>query len=132
MTMPDEINIRYFQQPRRVGAWPFSTPQVATGWAGEPQQGEVLKLQIQVQDGTITDTRFKAFGPPWTIAAGAYLADVLVGKTLEGALALDDSYITTALAMPALQIRSAVLAIAACRAAVANFQDKSAVKTITE
>lgn len=130
--MLDGALVRHFRQPSRVGSWSSADPQVGTGWVGDPHQGDVLKLQIRVVDGQIIDTRFKAFGGPWTIAAGSYTAETLVGRSLGGALALDDGEVAAALALPALQIRSAVLAVSACRAAVANFREQPGVDTVSE
>jgi len=117
--------LAHFRQPRRVGRWDPGLPEVGTGWAGNPHRGEVLRLQIRVLAGKIDDTRFKAFGSVWTIAVGSHLADTLVGKTLEGALAVTDGEVMAMLQLPPLQVRAAVLGVTTCRAAVADFRNKN-------
>lgn len=117
--------LAHFRRPCRVGRWDPALAAVGTGWAGSPESGNLLRLQIRVADDTIVDSRFKAFGSAWTIAAGSYLAETLVGKTLEEALNLGDNEIAAALALPPLKIRAAVLAVSACRSAVGDFREKN-------
>lgn len=119
------LAMAHFRRPCRVGRWTPDAPGVGTGWAGDPTLGDLLRLQIQVSENLIVDARFKAFGSAWMIAVGSFVAEQVVGRSVEQADAMVDGEIVSALALPPLKIRTAVLAVAACRAAVANFRTQN-------
>lgn len=122
-----ETLIDHFEQPRHVGCFEDTAPDVGTGSVGTPETGGVLQLQIQVRNGLVVDTRFKAYGPPALIAAGSWLAESLAGGSLEQATALGHSAIVAALELPPVRLHCALLAEDAIRAAIQDYKDKQEV-----
>ena len=111
----------HYRHPRNVGSFEASDADVGSALVGSPALGEVLKLQIRIHDEHITDARFRAFGGGSTIAVGSWLTQRLSGCSLEAALALQSGDVTTALALPAVKMHSALLAVDAVHAAVADY-----------
>lgn len=122
-----EALINHFEQPRNAGRFEDAAPDVGTGLAGTQETGGVLQLQIQVRNGLVADTRFKAYGPPALIAAGSWLAESLVGIGLEEAAALGHPAIVAALNLPPVRLHCALLAEDAIRAAIQDYKDKQEV-----
>lgn len=114
----------HYRNPRNVGAFDTADKQVGTGLVGQPSQGEVVRLQLKVDNGIITDTRFKTYGCAAAIAASSLVSEWLKGKNLQEALAIGNRQIAEALKLPPLKIHCSILAEDAIRAAVSNFQDK--------
>lgn len=123
-----EILTDHFERPRHVGQFDTDTTEVGTGLAGTRETGGVLRVQIRVDShGLIADACFKAYGPPALIAAGSWLAESLVGGTLERAETLKHSTVVSALALPPLRLYCALLAEDAVRAAIQDYKDKQKV-----
>jgi nitrogen fixation NifU-like protein len=117
----------HFDHPRHVGAFDPGTAAVGTGMVGNPFQGDVLKLQIQVNaQGVIAAARFKAYGDVPTIAAGSLVTGWLTGRSLAEAGKISNREIAAALALPPEKIHCAVLAEAAIKAAIADYVARQA------
>ncbi len=126
--MYSETLIAHFEQPRHVGRLDDDAEDVGTGWAGTPETGGVLRMQIRVgDDGLVVDTRFKAYGPPALIAAGSWLSETLAGASLEQAEAMNHQAIAAALALPPARLHCALLAQDAAGAAIRQYKEKQGV-----
>jgi nitrogen fixation NifU-like protein len=97
---------------------------VGTGLVGAPSCGDVLKLQIKVEDGIITDAKFKTYGCGSAIASSSLVTEWVKGKTLEQAGAIKNSEIAEELALPPVKIHCSILAEDAIKAAVADYKSK--------
>jgi len=112
----------HFDHPRHAGALDEYSSSVGTGLVGNPFQGDVIKLQIEVTaQSVIAVARFKAHGGVATLAAASLVTEWLEGKPLAEAAAIDHRAIATALDLPAAAIHAAVLAESALRAALADY-----------
>ncbi|WP_237173199.1 iron-sulfur cluster assembly scaffold protein [Paracandidimonas lactea] len=115
----------HYLHPRNVGTLDNSDVRVGTGMAGSPASGGVTRMQIQVDEsGIIKETRFKVYGCGCTIAAGSLASVWLKGKTLDQALAIRDTEIAQALALPPIKLHCSILAENAIKAAVQNYREK--------
>ena len=101
-----------------------SSKDVGTGLVGAPACGDVLKLQIEIHDGIITDAKFKAYGCGSAIASSSLVTTMLKGKTLEEAGAIKNSHIAEELSLPPVKIHCSVLAEDSIRAAIADYKSK--------
>src|SRR3990170_2025260 len=110
----------HYNNPRNVGAMDKSDPNVGTGMVGAPECGDVMKLQIQVdeQTGRIVDAKFKTFGCGSAIAPSSLATEWMKGKTLEQAMAIRNTDIVSELALPPVKIHCSVLAEDAIKSAV--------------
>ncbi len=116
--------IDHYQNPRNVGSLDKESEDVGTGVVGAPECGDVMKLQIEVQDGVITDARFKTFGCGSAIASSSLATEWLKGRTLDDATSIRNSDIAKELALPPVKIHCSVLAEDAIRQAIADYQAK--------
>ena len=117
----------HFNNPRNIGSMDRSDTHVGTGIAGAPECGDVMKLQIKVDDqGVITDAKFKTFGCGAAIAASSLATEWLKGKTLEQAGDLKNTALAQELSLPPVKIHCSVLAEDAVKAAVADWKRKRA------
>lgn len=123
MVYSDKV-IDHYQNPRNVGSLDKDAENVGTGVVGAPECGDVMKLQIQVEDGVITDARFKTFGCGSAIASSSLATEWLKGRSLEDATEIRNVDIAEELALPPVKIHCSVLAEDAIRQAIADFQDK--------
>jgi len=115
----------HFEHPRNVGALDENSPHVGTGVVGSPICGDVMKLQIEVDDnGVIADVKFKTFGCGAAIASSSIATEWLKGKTLEQAQKLEDRNIAKELSLPPLKIHCSVLAKKAVKAAIEDYSKK--------
>lgn len=111
------------REPRRAGAWPDGDRAVGSGSAGSLDEGTWTRLQVRVgADGRIDDTRFKVFGCSAAIASASFVADALVGATLDDGAALSSADVADALELPDDKRAMAALATAAARGAVTDWQ----------
>ncbi|SEP56711.1 nitrogen fixation protein NifU [Ectothiorhodospira magna] len=125
MAYSDKV-IDHYENPRNVGSLDKADPHVGTGMVGAPACGDVMKLQIQVNDaGVIEDARFKTYGCGSAIASSSLLTEWIKGKTLEEAAAIKNTEIAEELALPPVKIHCSVLAEDAIKAAIADFRSKS-------
>ncbi len=117
--------IDHYEKPRNVGSFDQNEKDVGTGLVGAPACGDLMKLQIKVnQDGVIEDARFKTFGCGSAIASSSLLTEWVKGLTLEQALKIRNTDIAQELALPPVKIHCSVLAEDAIRAAIADYQKK--------
>ena len=118
----------HYENPRNVGSFPKDEPDVGTGMVGAPACGDVLKLQIKVEDGIITDARFKTYGCGSAIASSSLVTELLKGKTLQEASTIKNSAIAEELALPPVKIHCSVLAEDAIKAAIKDYELKCSCK----
>jgi len=124
MAYGDKI-IDHYQNPRNVGSLDRNNPNVGTGIVGAPECGDVMKLQIQVDENdNIVDAKFKTFGCGSAIASSSLATEWLKGKTLDEALQIKNTQIVKELALPPVKIHCSVLAEDAVRAAIADVMRK--------
>ena len=122
-----EIVLEHFQHPRNVGTLDKSKNNVGTGLVGAPECGDVMRLQIEVDEetGTIKDAKFKTFGCGSAIASSSLATEWLKGKSIDDALKIDNMDIVEELALPPVKIHCSVLAEDAIKAAIRDYQTKN-------
>jgi nitrogen fixation NifU-like protein len=124
MAYSDKV-IDHYENPRNVGTLDKSDPTVGTGMVGAPACGDVMRLQIQVNEqGVIEDAKFKTYGCGSAIASSSLLTEWVKGKTLDQALEIRNSDIAAELALPPVKVHCSVLAEDAIRAAIRDYSDK--------
>ncbi len=124
MAYSDKV-LDHYENPRNVGSLDKDAENVGTGMVGAPACGDVMKLQIQVDDkGVIEDAKFKTYGCGSAIASSSLVTEMLKGKTIEEAADIKNSAIAEELALPPVKIHCSVLAEDAIKAAVADFKSK--------
>jgi len=116
--------IDHYENPRNVGSFSKDDDDVGTGMVGAPACGDVMKLQIKVKDGIITDARFKTYGCGSAIASSSLVTEWVKGRTLDQAAALKNSEIAEELALPPVKIHCSILAEDAIKAAVADYRNR--------
>jgi len=118
--------IDHYENPRNVGSFPTSDSTVGTGMVGAPACGDVMKLQIKVDDATgiITDAKFKTYGCGSAIASSSLVTEWLKGKTLDEAGTIKNSAIAEELALPPVKIHCSILAEDAIKAAVNDYRNR--------
>jgi len=120
----------HYEHPRNVGSFDKHEPSVGTGMVGAPACGDVMKLQIKVNEqGIIEDARFKTYGCGSAIASSSLVTEWVKGKTLEEAQRIKNSQIADELALPPVKIHCSVLAEDAIKAAVNDYRTKQAQAT---
>jgi nitrogen fixation NifU-like protein len=123
MAYSDKV-IDHYENPRNVGSLDKNDPTVGTGMVGAPACGDVMKLQIKVEDGIITDAKFKTYGCGSAIASSSLVTEWVKGKTLEQASVIKNSEIAQELALPPVKIHCSILAEDAIKAAINDYQLK--------
>lgn len=119
--------IDHFENPRNVGTLDQNAPNVGTGLVGAPACGDVMKLQIQVnEEGIIEDAKFKTFGCGSAVASSSFATELLKGKNLDQALEINNTTISGALELPPVKLHCSLLAEDAIRAAIVDYQQKQA------
>ena len=117
--------IDHYENPRNVGSLDKADPDVGTGLVGAPACGDVMKLQIKVNDqGVIEDAKFKTFGCGSAIASSSLVTEWVKGRTVEEALRIKNTDVASELALPPVKIHCSVLAEDAIKAAIADWQRK--------
>ncbi len=117
--------IDHYENPRNVGSLDKNDPSVGTGMVGAPACGDVMKLQIRVNDqGVIEDARFKTYGCGSAIASSSLVTEWVKGRTLDEAMSIRNSQIAEELALPPVKIHCSILAEDAIKAAVADYRAK--------
>ena len=124
----------HFHNPKNVGTLDKSKKNVGTGLVGAPECGDVMRLQIEVDDATglITDAKFKTFGCGSAIASSSVATEWLKGKTLDQAVGIDNMDIVEELALPPVKIHCSVLAEDAIKAAINDYRVKNGMEPILE
>ena len=128
MAYSDKV-LDHYNNPRNVGSFDKSSPNVGTGMVGAPECGDVMKLQIKVNDesGIIEDAKFKTFGCGSAIASSSLATEWLKGKTVDEALAIKNTEIVNELSLPPVKIHCSVLAEDAIKAAIKDYKTKKGV-----
>lgn len=116
--------IDHYENPRNVGSFAKDEEGVGTGMVGAPACGDVMKLQIKVEDGIITDARFKTYGCGSAIASSSLVTEWVKGKTLDQAGSIKNSEIAEELALPPVKIHCSILAEDAIKAAVEDYKKR--------
>lgn len=129
MAYSDKV-VDHFNNPRNMGSFKKEDADVGTGIVGAPECGDVMKLQIKVQNDTIVDAKFKTFGCGSAIASSSLATEWLKGKTLEQAQKIKNTDIVQELNLPPVKIHCSVLAEDAIKAALADYQKKADGETI--
>ena len=124
MTYSDKV-LDHYEHPRNVGSLDKSDPRVGTGIVGAPECGDVMKLQIRVNEqGVIEDAKFKTFGCGSAIASSSLATEWVKGKTVDEALEIKNTDIVNELSLPPVKIHCSVLAEDAIRAALKDYREK--------
>ncbi len=120
----------HFKNPRNVGTMDKSQKNVGTGLVGAPECGDVMRLQIEVDEetGKIKDAKFKTFGCGSAIASSSLATEWLKGISVDDALAIDNMKIVEELALPPVKIHCSVLAEDAIKSAIADYQQKNGIE----
>lgn len=117
--------IGHYENPKNVGTLDKTKSNVGTGLVGAPECGDVMRLQIEVNEGIITDAKFKTFGCGSAIAASSLATEMLKGRSLEEALTIDNMDLVEELALPPVKIHCSVLAEDAIKAAINDYRIKN-------
>jgi nitrogen fixation NifU-like protein len=122
--------LNHYANPKNVGTLDKSKQNVGTGLVGAPECGDVMRLQLEINDGIITDAKFKTFGCGSAIAASSLATEWLKGKTLEKAAELDNMDLVEELSLPPVKIHCSVLAQDAVRDAINDYRKKNNLEPI--
>ncbi|MDO4879612.1 MAG: Fe-S cluster assembly scaffold IscU [Neisseria sp.] len=124
MAYSDKV-IDHYENPRNVGSFDKNDESVGTGMVGAPACGDVMRLQIKVNDqGIIEDAKFKTYGCGSAIASSSLVTELLKGKSLDEAMAIKNSEIAEELELPPVKIHCSILAEDAVKAAVSDYRKK--------
>ena len=116
--------IDHYENPRNVGSFDKGDDAVGTGMVGAPACGDVMKLQIKVEEGIIVDAKFKTYGCGSAIASSSLVTEWVKGRTLDEAGTIKNSDIAGELALPPVKIHCSILAEDAIKAAIADYRTK--------
>jgi nitrogen fixation NifU-like protein len=116
--------VDHYENPRNVGKMDITDTSVGTGLVGAPACGDVLRLQIKVEDGIITDAKFKTYGCGSAIASSSLVTEWVKGKTLDEAGAIKNADIAEELSLPPVKIHCSILAEDAIKAAITDYLNK--------
>ena len=114
----------HYERPRNVGSFANTDDTIGTGMVGAPACGDVMKLQIKVEDGIIRDARFKTYGCGSAIASSSLVTEWVKGKTVDEALKIKNTDIVNELSLPPVKIHCSILAEDAIRAAIDDYRKK--------
>jgi nitrogen fixation NifU-like protein len=129
MAYSDKV-IDHYQNPKNVGTLDKSKPNVGTGLVGAPECGDVMRLQIEVNDNIITDAKFKTFGCGSAIAASSLATEWLKGMTLDEAIKMDNMELVEELNLPPVKIHCSVLAEDAIKSAINDYRQKQGLEQL--
>ena len=119
--------IDHYENPRNVGSFDKNDPSIATGMVGAPACGDVMKLQLKINDdGVIEDAKFKTYGCGSAIASSSLVTEWVKGKSIDEAQQLSNTEIAEELALPPVKIHCSILAEDAIKAAIENYKAKKA------
>jgi nitrogen fixation NifU-like protein len=114
----------HYENPRNVGSFPKDDTDIGTGMVGAPACGDVMRLQIKVQDGIIVDAKFKTYGCGSAIASSSLVTEWIKGRSLAQAAEITNSEIASELALPPVKIHCSILAEDAIKAAVIDYKSR--------
>jgi nitrogen fixation NifU-like protein len=123
MAYSDKV-IDHYENPRNVGKMDAADSSIGTGVVGAPACGDVMRLQIRVEDGVITDAKFKTYGCGSAIASSSLVTEWVKGKTLDQAGLIKNAEIAEELALPPVKIHCSILAEDAIKAAINDYRNK--------
>ena len=123
MAYSDKV-IEHYERPRNIGSLDSGNKSVGTGLVGAPECGDVMKLQIQVEDDKIVDAKFKTFGCGSAIAASSLASEWVRGKSLNEAFEITNTKIVEDLSLPPVKIHCSVLAEDAIKSAIKDYKEK--------
>jgi nitrogen fixation NifU-like protein len=124
MSYSDKV-LDHYNHPRNIGSLDKSSPKVGTGIVGAPECGDVMKLQIQVDDDDrIVDAKFKTFGCGSAIASSSYVTELVKGKTVDEVMEIKNTHIVQELSLPPVKIHCSVLAEDGIKAAISDWKKK--------
>lgn len=126
MAYSDKV-LDHYENPRNVGSFQKDDPDVGTGMVGAPACGDVMKLQIRVEDGIIKDAKFKTYGCGSAIASSSLVTEWVKGRTLAEAASIKNSEIASELALPPVKIHCSILAEDAIKAAVDDYRNRHSI-----
>ena len=129
MAYSDKV-IDHYSNPKNVGTLDKSKLNVGTGLVGAPECGDVMRLQIEVEDGLIKDAKFKTFGCGSAIASSSLATEWLKGKSLDEAISIDNMSIVEELNLPPVKIHCSVLAEDAIKAAINDYRLKNGLEEL--
>jgi nitrogen fixation NifU-like protein len=126
MPYSDKV-LDHYSNPRNVGGFAKDDPDVGTGIVGAPECGDVMKLQLKINDdGVVEDARFKTFGCGSAIASSSYVTELVKGKTIDEVMAIKNSQIVQELSLPPVKIHCSVLAEDGIKAAITDWKKRRA------
>ena len=123
MAYSDQV-LDHYNNPRNVGKMDPKDPMVGTGMVGAPACGDVMRLQIKIEDNVVTDAKFKTYGCGSAIASSSLLTEWVKGKTVDAVQAIENTAIVEALSLPPVKIHCSVLAEDAIKSAVKDYISK--------
>ena len=129
MAYSDKL-VDHYENPRNVGAMDKNSEKVGTGLVGAPACGDVMKLQIKVEDNIIEDAKFKTFGCGSAIASSSLVTEWVKGKTIGEASSIKNTHIAKELALPPVKIHCSILAEDAIKAAIKDYETKCECKNV--
>ena len=129
MAYSDKV-LDHYSNPKNVGTLDKSKSNVGTGLVGAPECGDVMRLQIEVNDNIITDAKFKTFGCGSAIAASSLATEWLKGKSVDEALTLDNMDLVEELNLPPVKIHCSVLAEDAVKSAINDYRKKQGLEEL--
>ena len=115
--------IDHYENPRNVGSFDKNDTNIGTGLVGAPACGDVMKLQVKIQNGIVQDAKFKTFGCGSAIASSSLITEWVKGKTVEQVKSIKNTYIVKKLSLPPVKIHCSVLAEDAIKAAIENYYE---------
>ena len=115
--------IDHYENPRNVGSFDKNDTNIGTGLVGAPACGDVMKLQVKIENGIVQDAKFKTFGCGSAIASSSLITEWVKGKTVEQAKSIKNTYIVKKLSLPPVKIHCSVLAEDAIKAAIENYYE---------
>lgn len=124
MPYSDKV-LDHYNNPRNVGSFDKSASDIGTGIVGAPECGDVMKLQLKINNGIIEDAKFKTFGCGSAIASSSLATELVKGKSIDEAMLIKNSDIVEELALPPVKIHCSVLAEDAIKAAIIDYKNKN-------
>tara|TARA_B100000749_G_scaffold194865_1_gene151296 strand:- start:45 stop:434 length:390 start_codon:yes stop_codon:yes gene_type:complete len=121
--------IDHYKEPRNVGSFTKEEDGVGTGLVGAPECGDVMKLQIKVENDQIVDAKFKTFGCGSAIASSSLATEWVKGKSVDDAMAIQNTEIVEELSLPPVKIHCSVLAEDAIKAAISDYKNRNALES---
>ena len=121
--------IDHYNEPRNVGSFTKEEDGVGTGLVGAPECGDVMKLQIKVENDQIVDAKFKTFGCGSAIASSSLATEWVKGKSVDDAMAIQNTEIVEELSLPPVKIHCSVLAEDAIKAAISDYKNRNALES---